>query len=91
MADRPDTEVLIIGSGFGGSVAALRFAESGHSVTVLERGPWITRETHEVDLDSLWDPKRHRYGMNEFKPRGRNIIPWLGSAVGVALTSTPAR
>lgn len=82
MADRLDTEVLIIGSGFGGSVAALRFAESGHSVTILERGAWVTRESNEVDFDSLWDPARHRYGMNEIRQRGRNIIPWVGAAVG---------
>lgn len=40
------SDVLVIGSGFGASVAALRFAEAGSQVTVLERGlrwprdPW---------------------------------------------------
>ena len=33
-------DVLIIGSGFGGSVAASRLADTGMSITVLERGPW---------------------------------------------------
>ncbi|MET0284164.1 MAG: GMC oxidoreductase [Polyangiales bacterium] len=37
---REDHRVVIIGSGFGGGVAALRLAQSGVPVTVLERGRW---------------------------------------------------
>ena len=33
-------EVVVIGSGFGGSVVAARLAEAGVRVTLLERGPW---------------------------------------------------
>lgn len=33
-------EVLIIGSGFGGAVAAQRLAAAGREVVMLERGPW---------------------------------------------------
>ncbi|TKC92240.1 GMC family oxidoreductase [Trinickia terrae] len=35
-----EVEVLVIGSGFGGSVAAKRIAEAGRDVLMLERGPW---------------------------------------------------
>lgn len=38
MANRRDFEVLIIGSGFGGSVSALRLTEKGYRVGVLEAG-----------------------------------------------------
>lgn len=34
------SEVLIIGSGFGGAVAADRLCGAGASVVLLERGPW---------------------------------------------------
>ncbi len=35
-----ETEILVIGSGFGGSVAAARLSEAGRDVVLLERGPW---------------------------------------------------
>jgi cholesterol oxidase len=38
MSETTHTDVLVIGSGFGGSVAALRLVEKGYSVTVLEAG-----------------------------------------------------
>jgi choline dehydrogenase-like flavoprotein len=33
-----DNDLLVIGSGFGGSVTALRLSEKGHRVGVLEAG-----------------------------------------------------
>ena len=38
MAHGTDYDVLVIGSGFGGSVTALRLTEKGYRVGVLEAG-----------------------------------------------------
>ncbi|MDO9408634.1 FAD-dependent oxidoreductase [Patulibacter sp.] len=53
-----DTDWVVIGSGFGGSVSALRLSEKGHRVTVLERG-----ERFEDDAmpKSSWDLRRYFY------------------------------
>ena len=39
--DGYDYDFVIIGSGFGGSVSALRLAEKGYKVLVLEKGKWF--------------------------------------------------
>jgi cholesterol oxidase len=37
---QPPADIVVIGSGFGGSVAANRLALAGKRVLLLERGPW---------------------------------------------------
>jgi cholesterol oxidase len=75
--DQVATDVIVVGSGFGGSVAALRLAEKGYRVTVLEAGRRFTPETlprTSWDLRRfLWAP---RLGMT-----GMQRITWLKDVV----------
>jgi cholesterol oxidase len=50
-----DYDYIIIGSGFGGSVAALRLSEKGYRVLVIEKGKWF----HASDFPTTnWNLKR---------------------------------
>ncbi|MEV0899208.1 GMC family oxidoreductase [Actinoplanes sp. NPDC049802] len=44
------TDVVVIGSGFGGAIPAYRLAAGGARVTVLERGPWLTAADFDHDF-----------------------------------------
>ena len=48
------TDFIIIGSGFGGSVSALRLAEKGYSVRVLERGKRYQDQDFAQSNWSFW-------------------------------------
>jgi cholesterol oxidase len=47
-------DYVIIGSGFGGSVAAMRLTEKGYSVLVLEKGKRFTEETYAKSNWQFW-------------------------------------
>jgi choline dehydrogenase-like flavoprotein len=53
-------DVVIVGSGFSGVIAAKRFAESGLSVVVIERGDWPDYSTMRADApDFELSPGQH--------------------------------
>jgi len=68
----PTYDYVIIGSGFGGSVSAMRLIEKGYSVLVLERG----RRYNDQDFPStnwifwkfLWLPPLRCFGMLQISP-----------------------
>ena len=45
-------DVIIVGSGFGGSVSALRLAEKGYKVLVIEKGKRYRTEDDRVPVES---------------------------------------
>ena len=62
-----DFDYVVIGSGFGGSVSALRLAEKGYSVCVLERGRRFAASdfprTNWSLRKSLWMPRARCFGI----------------------------
>jgi len=81
-------DVLIIGSGFGGSVSALRLAEKGYRVAVLEQG----REHSAADFQRSGQSMRHLLWAPALGLRGplaqkvyRNVGVVHGVGVGVAV------
>jgi cholesterol oxidase len=82
---KPDYDVLIIGSGFGGSVSALRLTEKGYRVGVLEAGRRFTDEEFAKtswDLRKfLWAPKLGMYGIQRIHLL-RNVMILAGAGVG---------
>ena len=52
MTAAEQTDILVIGSGFGGAIAAYHLAAGGARVIVLERGPWLdaTEFDHDFNL-----------------------------------------
>lgn len=49
MTSTENTDVVIVGSGYGGAITAYHLAAGGARVVVLERGPWLSTEDFEHD------------------------------------------
>lgn len=83
--DAYDYDVIVVGSGFGGSVTALRLTEKGYRVGVLEAGRRFTRATlpkNSWDLKNyLWAPALGMYGIQRIHLLG-NVMVLAGAGVG---------
>ncbi|WP_301146195.1 GMC oxidoreductase [Mycobacterium simiae] len=82
---KPDFDVLIIGSGFGGSVSALRLTEKGYRVGVLEAGRRFADEDFAKTSWNLrkflWAPRLGCYGIQRIHPL-RDVLILAGAGVG---------
>lgn len=78
-------DFAVIGSGFGGSVSALRLAEKGYSVRVLERGKRFRDQdfprTNWNLFKFLWFPALRCFGIMELTTLN-GVMAMRGSGVG---------
>ncbi|WP_433800914.1 GMC oxidoreductase [Actinomycetospora sp. CA-084318] len=78
-------DVLVIGSGFGGSVSALRLTEKGYRVGVLEAGRRFSPETLPATSwdvrNFLWAPALGCYGIQRIHVL-RDVVVLAGAGVG---------
>ena len=80
-----DYDVIVIGSGFGGSVAALRAAEKGYRVGVMESGKrWRDEDIPKTSWDIrkfVWLPEAEMYGIQRIEFLD-DVLVLCGAGVG---------
>lgn len=80
-----DFDYVVVGSGFGGSVAAMRLAEKGYSVCVFESGrrfkPEDFPKTNWTVWKWLWMPRLCFTGIQKLN-LFRNVLVLSGAGVG---------
>ena len=80
-----DVDVVVIGSGFGGSVAALRLTEKGYRVAVLEAGRRFDESTYPKTSwrvrSFFWAPKLGCFGMQRISLL-KDVMILSGAGVG---------
>jgi choline dehydrogenase-like flavoprotein len=91
-SDPEAADVLIVGAGASGAIAAARFAGQGFNVVCLEQGTWRnadqfpgTRRTFDVEADGRWHNNPNNRGLPEDYPcevSEADVHPLMFNAVG---------
>ncbi|MFL6089709.1 MAG: GMC oxidoreductase [Aeromicrobium sp.] len=80
-----DYDVIVVGSGFGGSVTALRLTEKGYRVGVLESGRrWDVGDYPKTNWNirkSIWAPRLGLTGTQQISSLGKCLV-FSGCGVG---------
>ncbi|MFD3592475.1 GMC oxidoreductase [Nocardia sp. NPDC058640] len=80
-----DYDVIVVGSGFGGSVTALRLTEKGYRVGVLESGRrWNVDDYPKTNWNiakSIWAPRLGLTGPQRISALGKCLV-FSGAGVG---------
>ncbi|HEY4244645.1 MAG TPA: GMC family oxidoreductase [Kofleriaceae bacterium] len=78
-------DFLVVGSGFGGSVSAMRLAEKGYSVGVLEMGKrWTAADFPKTNWNLrrwIWRPGAKLHGFYNMRPF-KHVVILCGNGVG---------
>ena len=80
-----DYDIIVIGSGFGGSVAAMRATEKGYRVGVMEAGKrWRDEDIPKTSWDIrkfAWQPEAEMYGIQRMEFLD-DVLVLCGAGVG---------
>ena len=77
-----DYDVIIIGSGVGGSVTARRLAEGGARILVIERGDFVPREDDNWSVDVVFFQKKYKARDSWLDRKGNRFDPGMYYNVG---------
>ncbi|MCX7978562.1 MAG: NAD(P)-binding protein, partial [Bdellovibrionaceae bacterium] len=77
--------VIVVGSGFGGSVSAMRLSQKGYRVAIIEKGRrFLTEEFPKTNWNLrkfLWAPLLRCFGIQQITPL-RGVLVLHGAGVG---------